>query len=63
MEQSAQEKTLVSTTKAAARLGICRQTLVKWAKAGAIEYVITPTKQYRFDVDGFLEKSRGTVSK
>lgn len=46
----------VSTGKATRALGVCRQTLVKYAKAGVIDGHQTPGGKWRFDVQGYLAR-------
>lgn len=46
----------VSTGKATRTLGVCRQTLVKYAKDGLIEGHQTPGGKWRFNVAEYLAR-------
>ena len=51
-------KTYITSSQAAQRLSTTAQTLRRWAKLGIIDHFVTPTGQFRFAVDEFVERNR-----
>lgn len=57
--ENAETQRFVSTGEAMKRLGLCGQTLRKYAKLGLIDHIRTeggPSSKFRFDVDGYLAR-------
>ncbi len=44
----------IPSREAVKRLGVCAHTLRRWADAGRIPHIRTPTGQRRYDVDAYL---------
>lgn len=49
---------LISTAETCRRLGICRQTLYRMMKAGAIPYVKISPRTFRFDISDIETEAR-----
>lgn len=59
MEQEATQEPLIPIGEAARYIGVSVDTLRRWADAGQVAYVRTPSKQRRFlrsDLDAAMER-------